>query len=145
MLPMGYTLNMLKIKNYEINNLSTLLFITLLLGVAQIYGEMTVEFVYSKTYVGACRALFPNPLWEWSESLVSAFIALIFLKVFKIKNKALNLFIALQLYLLGSVLLQYTMGTEYLWCNHFYEALYVNYVSKKTFIFSVTFLYLAIL
>jgi len=142
---MGYTLNMLKIKNYEINNLSTLLFITLLLGVAQIYGEMTVEFVYSKTYVGACRALFPNPLWEWSESLVSAFIALIFLKVFKIKNKALNLFIALQLYLLGSVLLQYTMGTEYLWCNHFYEALYVNYVSKKTFIFSVTFLYLAIL
>jgi len=128
-----------------LKNKQEILFITLLIGVAQIYGEMVVESVYSKTYVGACRALFPNPLWGWSESLVSAFIALIFLKIFKIKNKAPNLFIALQLYLLGSVWLQYTMGTEYLWCNHFYEALYVNYVSKKTFIFSVTFLYLSIL
>ena len=130
---------------FTLSNLSTIFFITFLIGVAQFYGEMTIEFVYSKTYVGACRALFPNPLWAWSESLVSAFIALIFLKVFKIKNQALNLFIALQLYILGSVWLQYTMGTEYLWCNHFYEALYVNYVSKKTFIFSITFLYLSVL
>jgi len=130
---------------FTLSNLATILFITLLIGVSQIYGEMTVEFVYSKTYVGACRPLFPNPLWAWSSSLVSAFIALIFLKVFKIKNQVLNLFIVLQLYLLGSVCLQYTMGTEYLWCNHFYEALYVNYVSKKFFIFSVTFLYLSVL
>jgi len=128
-----------------LKNKHEILFITLLIGVAQIYGEMTVEFVYSKTYVGACRPLFPNPLWEWSASLASAFIALIFLKIFKIKNQSLNLFIALQLYILGSVWLQYTMGTEYPWCNHFYEALYVNYVSKKTFIFSVTFLYLSVL
>jgi len=128
-----------------LKNKQEILFIILFIGVAQIYGDMVVEYVYSKTYVGACRAMFPSPLWEWSESFVSAFIALIFLKIFKIKNKALNLFMALHLYILGSVLLQYTMGTEYLWCDHFYEALYVNYVSKKTFIFLVTFLYLSVL
>jgi len=114
--------------------------VTLLLIIAQIYGEIIVEFLYNKTYVSACRPLFPNPLWEWLTALVSAFIALFFLKVFRIKNQALILLISLHLYILVYVLLQYYLGSYY-----FYEVFHIIYVSTKTFIFSITFLYLSVL
>ncbi len=134
---MGYTYGMVKIKSYKINNLSSIFFIIVLIGVAQIYGGMIVEFFYSKAYVNVCRPLFLPPLWEWLTALLSAFIALFLLKVFKIKNQALTLLIALNLYLLGYALLKYYIDPNYLDLEF--------YVSNKTLIFSVTFLYLSVL
>ena len=127
----------------KINNKYNILFIAFLIWVAQIYGEIIVEFFYSKTWVG-CRPLFPHPLWAWLTALLSAFIALLFLKVFKIKNQALNLFMALHLYFLGYALLKYYIDPNELGLN-FYEAFYSFYVSKKTLVFMVTFLYLSVL
>ena len=126
------------------NNSYTVFLMVVLIGIAHILGNILIESIYSQTYVGACRPLFPHPLWAWSTALASAFIALFLLKIFKIKNQALNLFIALHLYLLVHTLLKCYVDPNYLGLN-FYEAFYFLYLSKKTLLFSVTLLCLSVL
>jgi len=86
--------------------------IVFIMSLATIFADMAID-PYFTTRVGSCPPQFPNHLWELYNVLFSSTLAILLLKIFKIKFTVLDLMIALNIYLVMRGLLSFAIIYNY--------------------------------
>lgn len=121
-----------------------ILFILFIVIIAFISSSMLIEQIYSQTYIGSCRPLFPNPLWGFLDASLASVIAIVLIRIFKIDYTIVELIIVINFYLLlkGFIYFSTVYAFDYSW---FFHALLSEYATKKTLLFSLNFLALGFL
>ena len=108
------------------------------MSLATILADRVID-PYFTTRVGGCPPLFPNYLWELYNALFSSALAILLLRIFKIKYTVLWLMIALNLYLVakGLFLFSTRYGYDFSWLN---VAILDEYLGKVNKLYIINFL-----
>jgi len=121
--------------NYNYKNLIPMI---LIMSIATIFANIVID-PYDYPYIGSCPPQFPNLILELYNALFSSALAILLLKIFKIKFTVLDLMIGLNLYLVIKGLLVFSniYGHDF---RSIYSAILGEYWGKVNKLYIINFL-----
>jgi len=121
--------------NYNYKNLIPIVFI---MSLALIFAKIVLD-PYAMPSKGGCYPLFPNHIVELYNVLFSSTLAILLLKIFKIKYTVLGLMIALNIYLVmrGLFFFSTIYGYDFYWLD---VAILDGYWGKVNQLYIINFL-----